>query len=333
MLGYHDRFSFGLHPPLPKEQNLLLCPIDCVIGETKYLVMKHKSDWPVGIKGMVGIAGCVIGLAVVYFGSGIGTESPKKDAAAEPVPAMRLVHKQPVRAMNLALGNMVYFARDLGFVVRAGKGDAADMGKIAARIEGQLKGIRELYRREIEKNAELSGSLTLTFSVDPSGEVSQVGELSSRLQDGGFKNAVAAEVAKWSFADVVTENLNVTCPLLFVQEGMDITTLVNWEKSLGSPAAKASLVRTSDNAKPSPGPAVAAAPSTKPAGRDFQIKYATSLRREPNFSAVTLTSFATGTKVRVLGKQGDWLQVRSLDNTVTGFIRKEFVAPVDVARK
>jgi Bacterial SH3 domain len=295
--------------------------------------MKHKSDWPVGIKGMVGIAGCVIGLAVVYFGSGIGTESPKKDAAAEPVPAARSVHKRPGRAMNLALGNMVYFAQDLGFVIRAVKGEAADMGKIAARIEGQLNGIRELYRREIEKNAELAGSLTLTFNVDPSGEVSHVGELSSRLQDGEFKNAVASEVSKWSFADVVTENLNVTCPLLFVQEGMDITTLVNWEKSLGSPAAKASLARTSDNAKPSSGPAVAAAPSTKPAGRDFQIKYATSLRREPNFSAVTLTSFAMGTKVRVLGKQGDWLQVRSLDNTATGFIRKEFVAPVDVARK
>jgi Bacterial SH3 domain len=315
---------------------LLLCPINCVIGETKYLVMKHKSDWPVGIKGIVGIAGCLTGLAVVYFGHGIGTESPKKDAAAEPVPAARSVHKRPGRAMNLALGNMVYFAQDLGFVIRPVKGEAADMGKIAARIEGQLKGIRELYRREIEKNAELAGSLTLTFNVDASGEVSHVGELSSRLQDGEFKNAVASEVSKWSFADVVTENLNVTCPLLFVQEGMDITTLVNWEKSLGSPAAKASLVRTSDAANPNSPQAVAnatATPAAKPAGRDFQIKYATSLRGEPNFSAVTLTSFAMGTKVRVLGKQGDWLQVRSLDNTITGFIRKEFVAPVDVARK
>jgi hypothetical protein len=298
--------------------------------------MKHKSDWPVGIKGIVGIVGCVIGLGVVYFGYGIGTESPKKNAVAEPVPAAQSVHKRPVRAMNLALGNMVYFAQDLGFLVRTGKGEAADMTKIAARIESQLQGIRELYRQEIGKNSALAGSLTLAFNVDPSGAVSQVRELSSRLQDGEFKSAVAAEVSKWSFADIVAENLDVTCPLLFVHEGMDITTLVHWEKSLGRHANIVPLVRTSDNKKPSSAPAVAKAtvvPSAKPAGREFQIKYATSLRRDANFSAVTLTTFTIGTKVIVLGKQGDWLQVRSRDNAVTGFIRKEFVAPIDVARK
>jgi hypothetical protein len=35
----------------------------------------------------------------------------------------------------------------------------------------------------------------------------------------------------------------------------------------------------------------------------------------------------------VLNKQGDWLEVRSTNNGPTGFIRKEFVVPVDVARK
>ena len=289
-----------------------------------------------GIKGIFGIVGCVLGLGVVYFGSGIGTESPEKNAVAEPVPAAQSVHKKPLHAMNLALGNMVYFAKDLGFMVRTGKGEPADTERVAARIESQLQGIRQLYRQEIGKNTELAGSLTLIFNVDPSGAVNQVRELSSRLHDGDLKSAVAAEVSKWSFADIVTENLTVTCPLLFVQEGMDITTLVLWEKSLGNHDNITPLVRTGDNTRKSSAPSVAkanAAPALKPPGREFQIKYTTLLRREPDFSAATLTSLTIGTKVMVLSKQGDWLQVRSLDNTATGFIRKEFVAPVDVARK
>ena len=307
-----------------------------VIGDTKNLVMKHKKDWPVGLKGIFGIVGCMLGLSVVYFGSGVGTESPKKNAVAEAVPAAQSVHKKPVHAMNLALGNLVYFAKDLGFIVRTGKGEPADSRKVAARIESQLQGIRQLYRQAIGKNPELAGSLTLTFNVDPSGAVSQVRELSSRLHDGVLKSAVAAEVSEWSFADIVTENLTVTCPLLFVQEGMDITTLVLWEKSLGDHENITPWVRTGDPAQKSSAPAVAkvkAAPALKPAGRKFQIKYTTLLRREPDFSAATLTSLTIGTKVMVLSKRGDWLQVRSLDNTATGFIRKEFVAPVEVARK
>lgn len=299
--------------------------------------MNRKNDWPLGIKGWVGIVGCVIGLSVIYFGSGIGTESPKKDAAAEPVPASQTERNRPVRAMNLALGDMVYFAQDLGFIVKNAKGEAADAKKIAARIENQLHGVRDLYREEILKKPALAGTLTLTFNVGPSGEVSQVREISARLQDGTFRSAVDAEVSKWSFAQIVAENLNVTCTLLFVHEGMDITTLVQWEKSLGiftdKPALARSTGKPGQNSTPSTGVRAVAVLPVKPLAKEFRIKYATSLRKEPNFSAVSLTMFTIGTKVTVLGKQGDWLEVRSADNGPTGFIRKEFVAPVEVVHR
>ena len=57
-----------------------------------------------GFKGLVGIVGCVIGLAVVYFGHGIRTETPEKKIAVEPSRAASDDRKRPVRAMNLALG-------------------------------------------------------------------------------------------------------------------------------------------------------------------------------------------------------------------------------------
>jgi hypothetical protein len=308
------------------------------------MMMTNNQDWPVGFKGIVGIASCVIGLGVVYFGYGIGTESPKKDAAAEARPSAQHQSKKPVRAMNLALGNMVFFAQDLGFTVRSAKEGLVDSSKIAARIENQLNGIRRLYREEVAKTSALAGGLVLQFNIAPNGEVSQVRELSSRLGDGEFRTAVAAEAATWSFAEIVTESLQVTCPLLFVHEGMDITTLIHWEKALAESNEKPSSARAAGTVAPSqavktaqstaPGMVVPAAQRAAKADvKEFQIKYATSLRRNPNFSAPSLATFTIGTKVTMLGRQGDWLEVRSTPHGPTGFIRKEFVTPIEVARQ
>ncbi len=295
-----------------------------------------------GWKGFLGVASCVTVLAVVYFGYGAGTKSPQKNVVAEAKPA---VQKRPVRAMNLALGNMVFFAHELGFTVTSAKGATVDSAKIAARIENQLHGVRELYRQAIAKNPSLAGGLVLQFSIAPGGEVSHVHELSARLSDGEFKKAVVAQAATWSFAELVAENLLVTCPLLFVHEGMDITTLIQWEKSVEAPAAKTVTARPSGNplaaasayaaASAGTGPAPVGVPraSVRTDGREFQIKYATALRANPNFSAPSLLTFAIGTKVTVLRRQGDWLEVRSRTDGPTGFIRKEFVTPLETVRK
>jgi Bacterial SH3 domain len=308
---------------------------------------------PLGLKGIVGVMSCVIGLVVVYFGFGVGTESPKREASASVSSAALDQRQKPIRAMNVALGNMVFLAQDLGFSVRNAKNGVTDASKISTRIESQLQGIRELYRQEVANNPTLAGGMILQFNVAPSGEISQVQELSSRLNDSDFKRAILAEVSRWSFADIVDDNLTVACPLLFVHEGMDITTLVRWEKFLGNFGDKAAMSRPAANpaptqqAKATEGPATAAG-ATKTAlltsekkgptagakeAKEFQIKYPTALRKYPNFTSDSLVTFTTGTKVSVLNKQGDWLEVRSTNGGPTGFIRKEFVVPVEVAHK
>jgi hypothetical protein len=301
----------------------------------------------IGLKGIFGVASCLIGLAVVYFGFGVGTESPKKEASASANAVGVERRQRPVHAMNVALGNMVFLAQDLGFSVRNAK-DSAEANRIAGRIESQLQEVREQYRQEVVKNPTLAGSLTLQFNIAPSGEVSQVRELSSRLNDGDFKKAISAAVSNWSFAEMVDDNLTVTCPLLFVHEGMDITTLVLWEKSLSNsgdkpalarapsiPTQQAKVTETAATAKTvsaaveKKGPAAAATPI----GKQFQIKYPSSLRMHPNFSSASLATFTIGTKLMVVGKQGEWLEVQSANNGPRGFIRQEFVVPVEVARK
>ena len=261
------------------------------------IMINASRNFSIGWSRFAGI-GCVIGLAMGAFGCG-GVDEAKEDSA-----------------------------------------------EIAARIENQLHGVRELYRREIAQNEDLAGALIVQFRVSASGDVSEVREHAGRMLDGRFKKAVANQAAAWSFADLVAENLEVTCPLLFVQEGMDITTLVRWEKSLEDGSIKTVSINPAavrpQSSKPAaaPAPAATAASVTPPRAplrsseaKEYRIKYAAMLRKEPNFAAPTLLTFTIGTRVTVLGRQGDWLEVRSRAEGPTGFIRKEFVTPIEVARQ
>lgn len=304
-----------------------------------------------GLKGIVGIASCVIGLGVVYFAFDVGKEPIKKDAPASVKPPVEENQRhRPVRAMNMALGNMVFFAHDLGFAVKTAKDGPHDPSKIAMRIENQLQDLREIYRQEAVNNASLVGGIMLQINIGPSGDVSQVKELSSLIADPEFRKTVMAEAYKWSFADIVSEPVIVSCPLLFVREGMDITTLVQWERALGSLTDKANPARATAAAKqPVKAAEIASPAAAKPNAKApintaqmtnaktdaklFQIKYPTSLRKDPNFSSNSLVTFTIGTKVALINNRGDWLEVKTTDDRFSGFIRKEFVTPITVARK
>ena len=300
------------------------------------------------MKTIIGLVFCLVILVAAYFGFGMGNQSPKKEAIAS-VRAAAPAQK-PAQAMNMALGDMVFLAQDLGFSIRSDKDFPPESGKIMLRLESHLQRVRELYRQETAKNPNLIGSVMLQFNISPSGEVSQIKELSSRLNDVDFKNVVIAEVSKWSFADVVSENLTVTCPLLFVREGMDITTLVLWEKSLASlgdntaqsrQTAAIGTIKPQAKAPVAIAPAPAAVVNTKSSAQsgikadpsEFQIKYPTLLRKDPNFSSNSLTTFTIGTKVTLVKRHGDWLEVRAGNAGPTGFIRKEFVKPIEVAQQ
>jgi hypothetical protein len=297
-----------------------------------------------GFRVTVAVASCAIGLAIIAFGFG----SAKKSEA----PATTQSQRKPARVWNMALGNMVMVAQELGFTVKASRNAGeVDPTRISSMIEGQLQSLREIYRLESEKDPTLMGSMTVQFTINPSGEVSQVKEFASRIADVGFKKTVLAEISKWSFRDVPADNFTVNCPLIFVREGMDITTVAEWEKSLGQLGDETALAKSttqpgqqgkaSETAKPVDGKSAAnvskvsfsTPTATKSAAPAYQIKYATSLRKEPSFSSVSVAKFSVGTKVTLLASRGQWLEVRAVDHVQSGFIRKEFVTPLEVAQK
>src|SRR5207245_7356535 len=78
-----------------------------------------------------------------------------------------------------------------------------------------------------------------------------------------------------------------------------------------------------------------AAPTTaaKSPATLYRIKYATSLRKEPNFTSTELGKFTIGTKVFILCSRGERVDVRSDDSGLSGFIREEFVTLIEVVIK
>jgi len=298
----------------------------------------------------VAVASSAISLALIVFGLGARTESPEKDPSVTARGTAQAQPRGPIRAWNVALGNVVVVAPELGFQIKTGKGSAVEQPNLVSKIESQLQSLREIYRLESDKNTTLMGGMTLQFDISPWGEISQVKEIASRITDTEFKKAVMAEVSKWSFEKTASDSVTVNCPLLFVREGMDITTVVQWEKSLGQFSDRGAVAKNNlqpalqskaaETAKPVVANTVAnpskVSPSSsaaiRPAGTIY-IKYATSLRREPNFSSMPLARFTPGMKVTLLSTRGPWLEVRTDDNAQSGFIRKEFVGPLDLAQK
>jgi hypothetical protein len=312
--------------------------------------MNRRSGGRLRIRAIVAVVSCVLGVGLIVFGLGAGSIEPKEEASADEVAAAQTTRKKPLRAWNMALGNVVLVAPELGFAVKTTKDTEMADGKVISRIEGQLQSLREIYRTESEKNPTLMGELMLQLNVLPTGEVSQVKEITSRITDVEFKKAVMAEVSKWSFQEIVSENLTINCPLLFVREGMDITTLVQWEETLGQADDKGAVAKSNDGQAmqqsrlPQPAKPIGNATksvaavrsektgpttSAKPAATAYQIKYDTSLRKEPSFTSASVAKFTTGTKVSLLSSHGDWLEVRANDTASSGFIRKEFVAPLN----
>jgi hypothetical protein len=297
---------------------------------------------------IIALTGCAFGLGLMLVGIGVGSSS--KDRVTS---AVKEENTKKLPTWNIALGDLVILARDMGFDVQAAKEALIDEAKIAGRIESQLQTLRDLYRQETSANSALMGGVVLQLSISASGQVTKVREITSRISDNDFRKAVIADASTWSFGQVLAEESTVTCPLLFVREGMDITTLIQWERNLSQADGRPALGKLKPDVNPAPqitavgnssvrqtsSKEIAVMPQSRPLpkaqsvaeGPFYQMKYTTVIREEPNFSAAAVARFTTGTKVILLGRTGDWYEVR-YDGGPRGFLRKEFIAPADSAK-
>jgi len=290
---------------------------------------------------------CTCGLALILLGY-VAASKPlvENDATPKTTAAESKPPKSQAR-WNPALANLVIIAPELGFGITGQKDSASDSDQILKRIEAQLIGLRQLYRGEAEKNPVLMGHLLLQLTVDSSGKVIHAKELSSRIPNDDFKQAVIGEAYKWQFSQIVSDSVSINVPLLFVSEGMDVTTLLQWEKTLGpyertatevqsvslpmqegiSPETTSAKVVSASQKRKSSRQRPESSATTLAAGF-YELKYSTKVRQEPSFESPLLTEVPAGTKVEVVAVRGNWLEIRPKASGPTGFIRSEFAAPV-----
>jgi len=170
-----------------------------------------------------------LGLIAVAFAIARKPETSQSNNAAAEKP-----ESKSSTPWNLALGNVVVLAPELGLKTTAPDQAIVEPARVAAKIEAQLTSLRQLYRQQSEGDPTLLGGLTLQLTLGTAGQVAEVTVLSAQLKDKEFRKAVVAEAAKWNFSDIAPEGSVIDCPLLLVREGMDIATVMNWEKTLMS---------------------------------------------------------------------------------------------------
>ena len=293
---------------------------------------------------IIALASCAFGAILILLVSQMSSKSTGQSSPAKEEPSAKAPQKKTQRAWNIALGNVVVVAPDLGLNAKTIRGGDVDEAKIATRLESQLQGLRDFYRQESEREATLMGGMVLQLTVSPSGEVTNIKELASRITDGEFKEVVLEEASKWTFPEIITDGAIINCPILFVREGMDITTIVQWEKTLGQFNAIAKTTpqlaqqsRSPEAAKRNEPVARNAAVSNKAKAepnleaksqtRIYQVKFPTTIRQEPNFGSQSVGKFTAGTRITIIAMRGDWAEVRGDNSSQSGFIRREFVTP------
>jgi hypothetical protein len=137
---------------------------------------------------------------------------------------------------------------------------------------------------------------------------------------------------EWRFSPA-TGAVQVSYPLLFLPPGMDAATISAWEKRT---AALAVTQKRPQEEQPPPAPVQAEPvrerqyvvkqdPEPQPVTvreRLYEVVTPTLLRSEPRADAPVVTRLEPGIKVRIVGRVGDFLQVRSRKGNTPGYVSR-----------
>jgi hypothetical protein len=242
-----------------------------------------------------------------------------------------------------------------GLSIQAKKDSAVTREILEQAAVQHLARLHRTYSRWADTHGDLMGSLLLKLTVDATGKVVSVDSLASHVTSSTFTKTVLDDVHKWKFPKAGVEAAEITVPLLFVPKGMDPDTVVQWERKVrGAQEGETSVedlrvatktpVSTEGEHVP---PALPSAShviqsstvksstghSAKPKKEEVLIvvrtNRAVAIRETPRFSAKTVHEVDEDTQLSIVESQGDWLKVKIADAGFIGFVRKEFVSPLN----
>ncbi|MBI3757964.1 MAG: hypothetical protein HY267_08305 [Deltaproteobacteria bacterium] len=249
--------------------------------------------------------------------------------------------------------------KELGMAV-TGPG-AGNPGRSVDELERQvgafLPELRDAYERVRAQDPALLGSLDVTMTIEPKGEISDLRFPVKRVSNERLTSAVFDQMRGWIFPQTeLPAQLRFT--LLFVPPGMDEASILLWEKRLGgrpviektseasAPVAVAETQAPEKGAREENGknlqkkplaPASTQASVAGIAARSgkgknqseeitgwYRVLYPSVLRAEPQESAAVVARLRKDVRVRVVHViKGQWLEVRSVSDRPSGFLWSE----------
>jgi len=268
------------------------------------------------------------------------TESPSQEnKVAEPMATL-----PPATSEEKAPGPLssppsssasVLVSKELGMTV-TGKG-AGEPSRSVEVLEQQLLAfipqIQEVYDHEREQDPNLMGTMDVSLTIEPTGHVSDLRFPLRRVSNERLVSAVFDRMRAWSFPPA-DEQVQLRYRLLFVPPGVDVASILTWEKQLGGQTVEDRSEERRVAAVAEPAKKTAPAPSRVTASRPkepvvpppvvsgwYRVTAPTSLRAAPRSSSEVVARLSRGTRVRVVGLvAGEWLEVQSVKNRRPGFL-------------
>jgi hypothetical protein len=307
--------------------------------------------------------GLFLSIATMASCGGGGTPSPPPDTSKAVQPEAKTAQVQEPEKTVPQAGSptnvpgargVVLANRELGMMVSGqGSGNPTrSLDVLERQVITLLPDVREVYERARAQEPGLMGSLDVNMTVEANGGVSDVRFPVKRVSNDHLTSAVFDQLRGWTFPpDDLPIQLRFT--LLFIPPEMDETSILLWEKRLGSrpviekvgeaptpvgvatatsPEKQAAGETTKPHHEGKPTPlqeAVAPHPqqsatSGRTAAGWYRILQPTVLRADPDLSSRAVAGLRQGLRIRVVGVvKGQWLEVRSVNNRPSGFLRLE----------
>ena len=290
----------------------------------------------------------IAALALLALPVGIGLSSKKYIFAK--IPLLKRL------GLRLPASESAVLAVDVNGLTIQSTSTAAVVDFENAAME-QLANLHRTYASWAANNEDLIGSLTIKLRVDKAGNVADIDPLAARLSNAAFTRVVLNEIRRWTFPPGGKDSVEITIPLLFVPKGMDPGTVVQWERKTriaerdGAPAEAIRVASLMPMAVASGNLSTSSSQSSGDVQREtikqasfdtakkpmnpklvsptFKTTQTVGLREQPRFSAKRVHDVDAETELNVLENKGDWLKVKVADAGSTGFIRKEFLAPIN----
>ncbi len=89
------------------------------------------------------------------------------------------------------------------------------MSVVHRTVETYLGGLRYLYNRELRKNPDLEGKITISITIDPDGNVVEAKVKEATMDAPALEKAILARVRRWTFPPVSPKTITVTYPFVF----------------------------------------------------------------------------------------------------------------------